>query len=160
MGWYIDCEFFRCVCVFMLSSRLGGTLLQKAGKAIQWAYPSLLIPIFFLAWRLFFFHSERGATDTDVQFELVRLYPIQTLFHWAVQVLQDLFDVILSAWVTPLSQLMGYIQRWGGIITTVVVALVLFVLIKLNNRDESEESSAFYFPREALLLGFLSAVAG
>jgi len=160
MEWYIGFEFFRWACVFLLSSRLGGTLLQKAGKAIQWAYPSLVIPISFLLWRLFFFHSERGATDTDIQFELIRLYPIQTLFHWAVQVLQDLFDVILSAWVTPLSQLMGYIQQWGGVIAIVTVGLVLFVLSQLNNRDEPEESLAFYFSQEALLLGFLSAAAG
>ncbi len=160
MEWYIGFEFFRWACVFLLSSRLGGTLLQKARKAIQWAYPSLAIPIFFLVWRLFFFHSERGATDTGIQFELIRLYPIQTLFHWAVQVFQDLFDVILSAWVTPLSQLMGYIQRWGGVIAIVTVALVLFVLIKLNNWGEQEESPVFYFSQEALLLGFLSAAAG
>jgi len=160
MEWYIGFEFFRWTCVVLLSSRLGGTHLQKGGRAIQWAYPSLATPGFFLVWRLFFFESERGATDVNIQFELLKLYPVQTMFHWAIQVVQDLFDVMLSAWVIPLSQLTGYIQWWGGAIAIVTVALVLFVLIKLNNRDGQEQSLASYFSQEALLLGFLSAVAG
>jgi hypothetical protein len=160
MEWYIGFEFFRWACVFLLSSRLGGTLLQKGRQAFQWAYPSLVIPIFFLIWRLFFFQSERGATDTDIQFELIRLYPIQTIFHWSVQVVQDLFDVILAAWVIPLSQLMVYIQLWGGVIAVVIVALILFVLTKLNGEDEQEEFQSLSFSQEALLLGFLSAAAG
>jgi hypothetical protein len=159
MEWYIGFEFFRWACVFLLSSRLGGTLLQKGRRAIQWASPSLAIPVFFLIWRFFIFQSERGATDTGVQFELVRLYPIQTLFHWAVQVLQDLFDVTLSAWVTPLSQLTGAIQRWGGAIAVLAVVLVLFVLFRLDTH-EKEESTTLDFSREAFLLGFLSAAAG
>jgi len=160
MEWYIGFEFFRWACVFLLASRLGGTLVQKGIKAIQWAYPALAIPVFFLVWRLFFFQSERGATDTDIQFELVKLYPIQTLFHWAVQVVQDLFDVLVSAWAIPLSQLTGYIQRWGGAIAIVTVALVLFALIKLNNGEERDEPPRSYSSYEALLLGFLSAAGG
>lgn len=160
MEWYIGFEFFRWACVFVLASRWGGSLLQKAGKTVRWAYPALAVPILFLVWRLFFFQSERSATDTEVQFELVRLYPIQTAYHWAVQVLQDLFDVILSAWVLPLSQLMGYIQRWGGAIAILTVGLVLFALIKLNGRDDQEEPEPVLFSQEAAWLGFLSAAAG
>jgi hypothetical protein len=160
MEWYIGFEFFRWACVFALSSRSGKNLLEKGRRAIRWAYPSLIIPIVFLAWRLFFFHSQRGATDTDIQLEFVKLYPIQTLYHWSVQVLQDLFDVTLSAWVIPLSQLTDYIQRWGGIMVIITVAVVLFVLNKFTDGDEQPESQVFSFSKEALILGFLSATAG
>ena len=160
MEWYIGFEFFRWACVFALSARSGKTLLEKGRKAIRWAYPSLIIPIAFLTWRLFFFHSQRGATDTDIQLEFVKLYPIQTLYHWSVQVLQDLFDVTLSAWVIPLSQLTDYIQRWGGIMVIITVAVVLFVLNKFTDGDEQPESQVFSFSKEALILGFLSATAG
>jgi hypothetical protein len=159
MEWYIGFEFLRWACVFLLSSRSGGSLLQKGRRAFQWAYPSLVVPFFFLIWRLFFFQSQRGATDTDVQFELVRLYPIQTMFHWTVQVIQDLFDVTLAAWVIPLSQLAGYVQRWVGVVGVGIVALILFALTKLNSGEEQEEPPS-YFSQEALLLGCLSAVAG
>ncbi len=107
MEWYIGFEFLRWAAVFALSARWEGNLLERGKRAIRWAFPSLVVPLFFLVWRLFFFASERGATDTDVQLERFRLYPIQTVFHWAVQVVQDLFDVILSAWAIPLSQLTG-----------------------------------------------------
>lgn len=160
MEWYLGFEFFRWACVFLLSARTGGSFFQKLWNTIRQAYPSLLIPIFFLTWRLFLFESERGATDTDIQFELVRQYPIQTLYHWTVNVIQDLFDVLLSAWVIPLAQLKDHIQLAGAILALAGVALSLFILHKLNSKADSDASSTYAFAREALLLGFLSAAAG
>ena len=160
MEWYIGFEFFRWACVFLISSRLGGTLLQKGGKAIQWAYPSLAIPILFLVWRLFFFQSERGATDTDIQFELVKLYPLQTMFHWSVQIVQDLFDVIVSAWVIPLSQLTTYIQWWGGVLAILTTGLILFIFHKLELECVNEDASQLGSAYEALFLGLFAAIAG
>ena len=158
--WYISIEFFRWACIFILSSRQGGTLYQKGVRALRWGYPSILIPTIFLAWRLFFFASERGATDVGIQSEQIRLYPIQTIYHWGIQVLQDLFDVMLSAWAIPLSQLTGYIQRWGGILAVITVGLILFVFHKLKVGDSQDGSSQFDMHREALLLGLLTAIAG
>ena len=158
--WYISIEFFRWACIFMLSSRQGGTLFQKGVQALRWGYPSILVPTIFLVWRLFFFTSERGATDVGIQSEQIRLYPIQTIYHWGIQVLQDLFDVMLSAWVIPLSQLTGYIQRWGGVLAVITVGLILFVFHKLKDGDSQDESSQFDMHREALLLGLLTATAG
>ena len=158
--WYISLEFFRWACIFLLSSRQGGTLYQKAIRAIQWGYPSFLVPMVFLAWRLFFFTSERGATDVGIQFEQLKLYPIQTIYRWGIQVLQDLFDVVLSAWAIPLSQLTGYIQRWGGVLAVTTVGLILFVFHKLKDPDSQDGSSQLDLIREALLLGLLTAIAG
>jgi hypothetical protein len=160
MEWYISFEFFRWACVFLLSSRLGGTLIQKAIRTIKWAYPSLAVPVFFLIWRLFFFVSERGATDIDMQFELLKLYPIQTVFHWTVQVVQDLFDVMLAAWVLPLSQLTGYIRAWGGILGVAMVGSIVFILFKLEGEITRENAEQADVRHEALLLGLLTAIAG
>ncbi|HUE99171.1 MAG TPA: hypothetical protein VMN99_07935, partial [Anaerolineales bacterium] len=158
MEWYIGFELFRWASVWLLSSRLEGDLLQKGKMLARWAYPSLAIPLFFLIWRLFLFESERGATDTEVQFELFRLYPLQTLFHWTVQVLQDLFDVLLAAWVIPLAQLMDYIQWWGSVLGVLVLGLVFFVFDKweYGSNDASEVSVT----REAVLLGLFTAIVG
>ena len=158
MEWYIGFEFFRWACVFLLASRGRGTLLQKAVRAIRYAYPSLAVPVFFLVWRLFFFQSERAATDTNVQFELFRLYPIQTMYHWGVQVLQDLFDVLLAAWVLPLSQLMGYIQWWGAVLAILVIGMMFFVFSKDENLNH--ETSQSDILREGLFLGLFTAIAG
>ncbi|HEX9840036.1 MAG TPA: hypothetical protein VGA72_11840 [Anaerolineales bacterium] len=158
--WYISLEFFRWACIFLLSSRQGGTLYQKAVRAIQCGYPTILVPMVFLVWRFFFFTSERGATDVGMQFEQFKLYPIQTIYRWGLQVLQDLFDVVLSAWTIPLSQLTGYIQRWGGALAVSSTVLILVVLHKLKDSDSQDGSSQFDLTREALLLGLLTAIAG
>lgn len=160
MEWYIGFEVFRWGCIFLLSARIDGTLIQKAWRSIQWGIPSLLIPIFFLTWRLFFFESQRGATDTDVQFELVRLYPIQTIFHWLVQVAQDLLDVLVSAWVIPLDQLKGQIQRWGGVLAFSTGALSLLLLNRMRAHENDDGHSNSRFLHDALLIGFVSAAAG
>jgi len=160
MEWYIGFEFFRWLSVFLLFSRQGGTLVQKAIQALRSAYPSLVAPGVFLIWRIFFFQSERGATDVNLQFEQVKLYPIQTIYHWTVQVIQDLFDVLLNAWTIPLSQLLGYVQLWGSLIALAAVALVLFVFMKQSDNDSQNDSQPSNFSVEALWLGLLSAAAG
>jgi hypothetical protein len=160
MEWYISFEFFRWASVFLLSSRLGGTVLEKMTRTIRWAYPSLVIPVVYLTWRLFFFVSARGATDLDRQLELLKLYPIQTLYHSAIQILQDLSDVILGAWVIPLSQLVGFVQVWGGLLAIVTAGLILFVLLTFEENSISDSTQSYDITNEALWLGLLTAIAG
>jgi hypothetical protein len=158
MEWYIGVEFFRWACVFLLSARGTGALPQKIWQTIQRAYPALAIPLVFLIWRILFFKAERGATDVNVQFENLKLYPLQTLYHWGVQVLQDLIDVLFSAWITPLSQLAGHIQAWGFLVAVVTAAFVIF-FIRTDAHTEAEPSQPDDH-REAMLLGSLTAIAG
>lgn len=160
MEWYIGIEFFRWICVFLMSSRAQGTIIQKVERTIRWGYPALAVPFVFLLWRLLFFTSERGATDVDIQFEQVKLYPLQTIYHWALQVIQDLFDVTLSAWVTPFSQLMGYIQVWGGVIALIAAGLILIAIHKLKEYDSQYEPSQPNLYHEALIVGLLTIIGG
>ena len=161
MEWYIGFEFYRWACVFLLSVRTGGTFLEKIWKTVRQAYPSLPVPIVFLTWRLFYFESERSATNTDIQFELIRQYPIQTIYHWSVQIIQDLYDVIVAAWVIPFNQLKDNIQEWSGFLTLVGVALSLVIVYKLLRDDHSGDPSPVSdFSKQSLLLGFAGAAAG
>ena len=160
MEWYIGFEFFRWVSVFLLASRAGGTLFQELWRAFRWAYLSLAIPGLFLIWRLFFFHSERGATDVDLQLSQLRLYPLQTIYHWTIQVAQDFIDVTLAAWVVPLSQLVGQIQLWGGLLAVAATGLTVFILYKLKEGEAQSAPQQVHFKREALLLGLLTAIGG
>ncbi|MCK6539305.1 MAG: hypothetical protein L6Q26_04530 [Anaerolineales bacterium] len=159
MEWYIGFEIFRWAGVFLLSSCMGGTLLQKAGRTIRSAFPTLAVPGIFLVWRLFFFQSERGATDVNLQLEQVRLYPVQIIYRWAVQVLQDLFDVFLSAWAIPLSQLKGYIQVWGGALAFLLAGLLVFFLYLYKDQEERNAPSQG-FMREAMIFGLFVAAGG
>lgn len=159
MEWYIGFELFRWGCILLLSSRKEGALLQRVWLSLRQGFPSLAVPIIFLAWRIFFFQSERGATSVDVQFEQVKLYPIQTLYHWAVQVLQDLYDVTMSAWVIPLSQLRGYIQWWGVALAALGLGMFLYMMSLDGERDKPAWLSGSFF-REGFLLGVFIAIGG
>jgi len=159
MEWYIGFEFFRWGSVLLLSLRMGGSLFQKAWRAIRLACPSLLIPGIFLVWRIFFFQAERTATDVNIQFAQVKLYPLPTIYHWTIQVMQDLFDVIIFAWVTPLSQLTGYIQRLGGVLAVIVVGILLYVLYFYADHNKQYKLSDG-FSREGLLLGLFISIGG
>jgi hypothetical protein len=160
MEWYIGFEFLRWACVVVLSARLGGTLLQKGPRAVRWAYPSILIPLVFLFWRLFFFVSERSATDIDRQLELFKLYPVQTVYHWAVQVIQDLYDVLVAAWIIPISQLSAYIKVWGWLLGIVTAGVVVFLLFRFDKTFGAGADDQSDFTREALWLGLLTAIVG
>jgi len=157
--YFIGFEFLRWGSVLLLSLRMGGSLLQKMWRAIRSMYLSLLVPIIFLIWRIFFFQAERTATDVNVQFENVKLYPLQTLYHWMIQVLQDLFDVLFAAWFVPLSQLTGYIQRWG-IVLAVVLAGLLFYFFSSQKNDDDQDMSSKRFIYEALALGIFIGIGG
>ena len=160
MEWYIGFEIFRWGSVVLLSARIGGTILQKVWRSIREAYPSIAVPVIFLIWRLFFFQSERGATDVDLQFEQVRLYPLQTLYHWTVKVIQDLFDVMVSAWAIPLSQLTGFIQQWGVVLAILAVVTILLVVHRQGDSSSREDTSQGGYFSEALILGLVIAIGG
>jgi hypothetical protein len=159
MEWYIGFEVFRWACVLLISSRRNETIVQTIVYALRTAYPAIIAPALFLIWRLFFFQAERSATDVDLQFEQARLYPIQTLYHWTVQVLQDLFDVILGAWVIPLSQLTSYIQRWGGVLTVITVC-VFILFFYFQDSDKHDDTLPRDFTNEAMILGIVIAIGG
>lgn len=153
-------ELVRLLLLFILAGRVTDNFRERSFKTIKLWLPYSLIIFGFGIWRLFFFHSERGATDVDLQFSQFRLYPLQTLYHWALQVLQDFFDVTLAAWVTPLSQLAGYIQ--GGSIALAILAtgLILFVLYRSKDGEAQSGPQQFDLKREALLLGLGTIIGG
>ncbi|HSG44312.1 MAG TPA: hypothetical protein VLA72_14275, partial [Anaerolineales bacterium] len=159
MEWYIGFELFRWGGVFLLSSRKEGSFLHKVWIALCWGFPLLVVPIIFLVWRIFFFQSERGATSVDIQFEQVKLYPIQTLYHWAIQVLQDLYDVSISVWMTPLSQLRGHIQWWGVALATLGLGVFLYMMFFDRDQDKPVSLSGGFL-RDAFVLGVFIAIGG
>jgi hypothetical protein len=158
--YFIGFELFRWGCVFLLSARAGGTLVQKIWRPVRLAYPSLAVPGVFLIWRIFFFQSERGATDVGLQLERFISSPLWTVYGWIIQTFQDTFDVMISAWVIPLSQLWGFIQQWGFTLAVAAAVVVFFAFRKLERRESLEEAGQVKATREALWLGLLVAVGG
>lgn len=158
--YFIGFELLRWGCVFLLSARREGSVMKKAWRAVRAAYPSLAVPGIFLIWRLFFFQSERGATDVGLQLERVTSNPLRAVSGWIVQIFQDLFDVMASAWVIPLSQLRGFVQQWGLAVAVLAAVAIVFALRKLEGGESSGDAGQARVRREALWLGLLVAVGG
>ena len=79
--YFIGFEALRVASLFLLSYRENTLWKDKILHGIKQWIPNIFIPLVFLFWRVFLFQSDRGATDINVQFEQVKLYPIQTLYH-------------------------------------------------------------------------------
>ena len=153
-------EFVRLILLFILAGRVANGYRERIFQAVKLWLPYSLILFGFGIWRLFFFHSERGATDVDLQFSQFRSYPLQTLYHWAIQVIQDSFDVTLAAWVTPLSQAANYIWPLSIGLAILAIGLVLFALYRLGVGEFHSEPQPFDVKREALLLGLGAIIGG
>jgi hypothetical protein len=114
--WYIGLEFFRFGCVFVVALNLRGLKdlggLETLRRFLRWAYLFILVPAVFLAWRVFIFKSERGATDINLQFGDVLSSPGTFLLNWMRTLGDDSLDVLFRAWLVPL-------QRLGSGISTV-----------------------------------------
>lgn len=153
-------EVMRLFILFILAGRVIHNYQQRILTTVKLWLPYSLITLGFGGWRLFFFHSERGATNTGVQFENLKLYPLQTMYHWSVQVMRDFFNVMINAWRVPLSQLLGFVQQWGIILAILAAGLVLFSIYKLKDADPPADSPQSNFTYEALLLGLMTIIGG
>jgi hypothetical protein len=107
--WYIGLEFFRFGCVFVVALNLRGLKdlggLETLRRFLRWAYLFILVPAVFLAWRVFIFKSERGATDINLQFGDVLSSPGTFLLNWMRTLGDDSLDVLFRAWLVPLQRL-------------------------------------------------------
>ena len=99
--WYIGFEVIRWACVIVVLHREKRNLWHTILGAVQRGWPAFLAPSLFLGWRVFFFENDRGATDIGLQLSGVFAYPLQTIFSWATSLVQDMFNVLLAAWVSP-----------------------------------------------------------
>jgi len=162
--WYIGLEFFRFAVVLLLSWRLKGTIWERMVRFFQWALPAVFIPIFFLVWRLFFFKSERGATDIDLQLGGLRATPITFLPKLFSTLSNDFLDVLIRAWAIPLKRLSYGVDSQGWMIgygIAVLLLVVLWIVHKLIQRPrEMKPEDEASWRREVIWIGLGSIVFG
>lgn len=153
-------EAMRLGVLFLLVSRAAFGYRERISSTFQSWIPYSLVIFGFGFWRIFLFAGDRKATDVSFQFEGLRLYPLQTAYGWIVQVVQDFFDVTLSAFVIPLSQLTGHIQRWGGVLAILIACAAILVFNKMQDEKQSDETDQGSLFSEAMLLGFVAVIGG
>ncbi|MBI5352750.1 MAG: hypothetical protein HZB50_08955 [Chloroflexi bacterium] len=162
MEWFIGLEFFRFACIALFALRLNDTMRVKGIRFFQDALPALLIPSVFLVWRLFFFESERGATDIGVQLGTMQGGRMAFIFNFFVNFFDDLIDVIFRAWWSPLRRLsagMGFYEWLPGLGIFLLAIFLLWLASRVDPRPvETGSGQRSVWKREAFLIA-LGAIA-
>jgi hypothetical protein len=167
VDYAIGMEAFRFLCVYLYvnrDSQLGiWNRLLNTLKAWAW---TLVIPLGFLVWRVFFFVNERKATDIGGQLGVFLNNPVSTTFNWFFQLYNSLLNLGILAWINQFPAFLQGLRlrdiAFGLGITVIVVLLAVFAermvkqLAESNDRDGGQDQ----VKKEALLLGGLGMIFG
>jgi len=140
--WYIGLEFLRFGCIFILASDLG-SLKIKTIQFLRWSLAVIWIPAVFLVWRIFFFESERGATDLNMQFDGALSSPLDFLRGWLLTLLDDSAETLFSAWFVPLQRLsyrMDNADWLAGLAISTLTLAVVWLAFSLPPKSGDGES--------------------
>jgi hypothetical protein len=159
--YFLGFEAVRLFCVFLLTSRKGGNWLKESVETLRLWLPTLPIAGIFLIWRMFFFDSERGATDLGLQFGQLALSPLTTGLWWFVRLVQDVLNVLVLAWGVPLTRLafeMRLSYALIGLLLAFAMAALVWWFVRASAETDQEEDANWRV--EAFWLGFAAIVAG
>lgn len=166
--YYLGLEVLRLLSVYFVirrnTQRPTSTPYLLSRTLLSWL-PFILGPLTFLIWRLFFFTSERNATDVGLQFGALFASPLQTGLWWLARFIQDTINVVFLAWGVPLYNLafnLRLSETWIGFALAFAVAAgVVFVLVRVQESPEVElQESKIDWRAEMLWIGLVSAAAG
>ena len=105
VDYFVGFEIIRLALIVVLIWRTQGEkLLKKAWNIVLLWIPFSAAPAGFLLWRMFFFETDRRATDIGIQVGQLFASPLTGLW-WLVYLVQDALNVTLVAWGWPLYNL-------------------------------------------------------
>ena len=167
VDYAIGMEAFRFLCVYLLVNRDGqfGVWKRLLDTLKAWAW-SLLIPLGFLFWRIFFFTNVRKATDIGGQLSVFLGNPAATTIDWLFQLYNSLLNLSVLAWINQFPAfLQGFRLRETalGLFIAVIVILLLVLaerMIKQSAEANDWNSGQEQVRKEALLLGGLGMIFG
>ena len=162
MEWYIGLEALRWAGVFLLVFRGNRSFLKALWKSIQRAYPSILIGVGFLFWRVFIFKSQRGATDVDLQLGDILADPFAYLVNILSTLVNDVSDVLVRAWYIPLKRLTSdfSVMDWGLALGIAFTAILVWFYFQGLIQHDDDKINFEYSWWEPVLLGSLTMVFG
>jgi hypothetical protein len=157
--YFVGLEALKLALVILLVFRAENGWRERLTRSALWLAYSLSTALPFLVWRLFFFESERGATDVNMQLGGVLSNPPAILFHWVSTLWQDVLDVLFFAWREPMQRMtfgMTSAQWQSGFL---LAALVL-ALVWAGSKRLPPASGKWNWRLEALWLGSVMLLAG
>jgi len=174
-GWYylllvdyaIGMEVFRLLCIyFVVSQNSQNSVFQKIRNTIRIGSWNLIIPLGYMFWRVFFFQSERKATDIGLQIGQLFSSPLTGLW-WFIRWLQSFLNVTIMAWTEPFSRnffKLGLQEMLTGLIIsafTVGIILSFYFLQSRRITDFNEQPDALRsWGKGAMLIGGIGTLLG
>jgi hypothetical protein len=160
--YFLGFEFLRLGALLILANRANGSWQRRLQNGIKAWLPNIFIPLVFLTWRIFFFKSERGATDIDLQLENFSSSPLLVMFWWGVKLLADAVDVLWLAWGVPFSNLLPVLRPRHILLGSAAAVLMTWVAYKLANvpPEVTDEGEKAVWHKEMLFLGAGMLIAG
>jgi hypothetical protein len=151
-----------CLIAQIVLQEKKGTFKEYALQTVKLWLPFISAPLIFLIWRVFFFESERRATDVASQFGQLFSSPLTGLW-WLVNWIQDLVRVTLLAWMVPFNNLVltlrlkEFLVGSGlGILVLLLVAAALVETRKLK-LDEFDDVLSPGWKTSILITGIVTA---
>ena len=143
--YFIGFEALRLVLiiVFVIRQKFSTPKALLAPLLRVWL-PFVSIPGIFLVWRLFFFSTERRATDASVQLGQAFSSP-SAILGWLIALLQDSTKAVLLAWAVPVYNMAFQLRMrdfLAGLgLSILVIGLTLLGLwLSERSRDSAAES--------------------
>jgi hypothetical protein len=160
--YFLGFEFLRLGALLILANRANGSWQRRLQTGIKAWLPNIFIPLVFLTWRIFFFESERGATDIGLQLQNFSNSPLLVIFWWGVKLLADAVDVLWLAWGVPFSNLLPVLRPRHILLGSAVAVLMTWVAYKLTNvrLEVTDEGEKTVWHKEMVFLGTGMLVAG
>jgi hypothetical protein len=128
----------------------------------QWI-PFLIGPLIFIVWRVFFFTTERRATDIGAQVGQLFTSPLTGLW-WLVNLTQDTLRVLFLAWFVPLNNL-AFNLRLGDFLLGMAICILVSLIAIAGYRgflwvaaDDSVQASDLNWRKQTLITGSAAAI--
>jgi hypothetical protein len=169
--YYLGLEVLRLLSVYLVVNKRTSTsgkvgirlFFSRIWPTLRAWIPFAIGPLAFLVWRLFFFTSERNATDVGLQFGALFTSPLQTGLWWLARFVQDTVNVVFLAWGVPLYNLAFNLRlsdTWLGLGLAAVVAAGVVTVFATASKPKVEDEADSDWRAEMLWVGLVSAAAG
>lgn len=162
--YFIGLEVFRMLLVFQASRmQKEQTLKSQIVDAARAWLPFATVPALFLAWRLFFFNSERRATDVAAQLGQLFSSPLTGLW-WLITLIQDASKSIFLAWEVPLYNLAFDLRLRevliGSTLAVTIAALAILGLWMISRSADSASDDGQTSRQDFLWFGLIIVFVG
>lgn len=160
----IGIELFRLVAVILLIQRLHPDFKfrEMAKKLINSWSIYLLIPLGFVAYRVFLFQNHRPETDIALQLSGLKTAPLSTIATWISGIFQSFINVTVRGWLTLFNMNFFTIDnRERIIVVSLGIAMAIILAGLLWQRKNEFDDDYLESPENKWILwAFLGGVMG